>query len=185
MLAIVGQLPPARQVPQRATPARKPSRSMQKGSQPLPYLAARRIACRRVARDPDGRPAVGRARQHAGRVEAVEPAVVAGDRLAPQRLQDLDRFVGHRGAAGEVGAQQGELRRPPADPHAEDEAPPREQVEGRGLLGHQDGVALRQDQDGGAELRRGTRCTRVARVTSGSMTCPPSRYADRRRSLIT
>ena len=77
---------------------------MQKGSQPLPYLAARRIAPGALPRDPDRRPAVGRARPHAGRVEAVEPAVVGRDRLAPQRLQDLDRLVGRRGAVGEVGA---------------------------------------------------------------------------------
>ena len=81
----------------------------------------------------------------------MEPAVVAGDGLAPQRLQNLDRFVGRRGAIGEVGAQQGELLRPLADPHTEDEATLREQVQGRGLLGHQDGVPLRQDQDVGAQ----------------------------------
>jgi hypothetical protein len=43
-------------------------------------------------------------------------------------------------------------------------------VEGRRLLGHQDGMALRQDQDGSAYARRGTRWTREARVTSGSTT---------------
>lgn len=48
------------------------------------------------------------------------------------------------------GSLQHELRRPVADRDAEKEAP-REQVEGGRLLGHQDGVPRRQDQDAGAE----------------------------------
>ena len=40
-----------------------------------------------------------------------------------------------------------------ADPHAEDEAPAGKQIEGSGLFGHQDGVALGQDKDGRAQAQ--------------------------------
>jgi hypothetical protein len=46
----------------------------------------------------------------------------AGDRLTPERLEDLDCFISGRGAVRKVGAEQGDLRRPVTDPYAEREA---------------------------------------------------------------
>jgi len=126
---------------------RKSSRPIVKGSQALPYLTALRSAAGELPPTQIGGPAAGGLGEHQGRVQAVEPALVAGLRLAPERLQHLDRFVGHRGSVREVRAQACGLLLPVANAHAEDEASAGKQIQGSGLFGHQDGVALGQDED--------------------------------------
>jgi hypothetical protein len=83
--------------------------------------------------------------RQADRIEVMAPAVVASDRLAPQSLEDLDRFFSRRAAPREVGSHERKLLRSPTDAHAEDEALLRKDLHGRDLLDHQDRVALRQD----------------------------------------
>src|SRR5947208_920926 len=66
----------------------------------------------------------------------------------------LDVFVHPCAAFLERHAERVELLAQPTDAHAQLDAPLREHVERRELLGEDDGVALRQDEDAGREAER-------------------------------
>ena len=99
----------ARELPQHGNVGSNAIQVKDHGQPAAAVLRRAADGSRRVAPDPDRRPTVGWVRRHADPIDAVELAVVAGDRLAPQHLHQLDRFVGHHSAVREIGAQQGEL----------------------------------------------------------------------------
>src|SRR5262245_18016111 len=83
--------------------------------------------------------------------EGDEPPSMLGPSLGPDRADRGEIFVGDRAARPERNAQRAELRLEIAYPHAEYEPSAREHVEGGELLGQHQRIALRQDDDPGAE----------------------------------
>ena len=77
--------------------------------------------------------------------------------LGPEAAHEVDLLLEPSPAVREVLAQRLVLHRVPADPHAEPEPTRGEHVDFRGLLRDERGLALRQDDDPGDELRRGDR----------------------------
>src|SRR5438105_2066035 len=75
--------------------------------------------------------------------------------LPEERLERLGVLVGASGALLERHADGVELLAQPAHADTQHHPAPREQVEGGQLLGEDDGVALREDQDAGGELQGG------------------------------
>ena len=73
--------------------------------------------------------------------------------VGPQQPHDLDLFIDASPPVGKIHAERLELHMVPADRHAEPEPAAAEHVESRRLLGHQRGLALRQDDDAGDELQ--------------------------------
>ena len=74
------------------------------------------------------------------------PALEIDVRLRPQRPHHFDLFLRAAAAVVKILVEPGELDLVPTDPDAEPEAPARQHVETRGLLGDEHGLALRQDQ---------------------------------------
>lgn len=90
-----------------------------------------------------------------------EQSVVEGDVVAlevgrpvggPERPEDGEILVGDRAAAGEVGAEVVEFTFEPSHADPEGQTSAAEVMDGRGLLGDEDGVALRQDENRGSQL---------------------------------
>jgi len=72
-------------------------------------------------------------------------------RLRPQGLHDLHLLLGPAAAIGEVLVQALEFEFVPADADTEAQPARHQRVQRGGLLGHQRGLALREDQDAGGE----------------------------------
>ena len=88
--------------------------------------------------------------------------------LRPQGAHQVDLFLGADAASGEILAQRLELHVVPANADAQGEAAATEHVDLGGLLGHQGGLALGQDEDAGDEAnalrQRGDECQRSQRL---------------------
>ena len=87
-------------------------------------------------------------------VELVVRALEGHHRLGPELAHDRDLLADAAAAGVEVLVQRLVLDVVPADAHAQAQAPAGEDVDRRGLLGHQRGLALRQDDDAGHQLER-------------------------------
>ena len=95
----------------------------------------------------------GRAGIDAGAVEVVICALEVHQRLGPELAHDGD-LLGDAPAPGvEVLVQRLVLDVVPADAHTQTQAPAGEDVHRGGLLGHQRGLALREDDDAGYQLQ--------------------------------
>src|SRR5262249_36471943 len=75
--------------------------------------------------------------------------------LAPDREHRLQVLLAPRSLGGEGDAERFELGTQIADADAEDQPASRKLVERVQLLGHQQGISLRQDDDPGTEANRG------------------------------
>ena len=92
---------------------------------------------------------------HHGIGELIDVPMERGRVVAPETLHRRDSFVGHPAPLREIGSQEGEFFREPADAESEQETFTGQHVQGGGLLGHQDGIALGQDEGGRAHLQVG------------------------------
>src|SRR5262252_7063366 len=86
-------------------------------------------------------------------LEGEESSLEAGALVAPAGAHDADRLVGPRAALIEGRAQQLDLLAHPSYARPENDPALREMVEGGEGLGGQHGMAVREDEHGGAELR--------------------------------
>ena len=107
-----------------------------------------------VAADVDREVGLGGAGAGVGVGERGELAVVRRLALVPELAEHGDVVVGPLAALGERDADGVELLLEPADADAELDPSLGEVVEGGDLLGDEDRVALREDQDAGAEADR-------------------------------
>ena len=115
-----------------------------------------------VATDVDRDVGLGGAGSGVGVGEPRELAVGRGRALGPERPQRGDVVVEALAPLGEGDAEGVELLLEPPDADAELDPAAGEPVEGGDLLGDHDRVALREDQDAGAESDRAT-CGRPRR----------------------
>src|SRR5262249_22703930 len=83
--------------------------------------------------------------------ERYEPSLIGGLRLAPHRPPRRPGFLRGRATVGERRAESPELGLEVADADSEDQPAARQNVEARQLLGKDQRVSLRQDDDAGAE----------------------------------
>ena len=105
-----------------------------------------------AAAEPDGDGALHRQGVDAGVADFVVAAVVVDHFLRPQHPQHLHLFGAAAAAIAEVFAQSLELHIVPAHADAQAQAAAGQHIHRGGLLGHQGGLALRQDQDAGGQL---------------------------------
>src|SRR5713226_650970 len=91
----------------------------------------------------------------AGIVDDVVRALVRDERLGPELAQDLDLLLDTAPTRPELFAERVVLDVVPADADAEAQAASAQDVDLGGLLGHERGLALRQDEDAGDELELG------------------------------
>ena len=149
-----GSRPCSRRSAAPARPARDLGIEALPGKNPSPSRPARRAAAFGVAADDDRHRAVRRARQ----ADAVSKSanVSCERRLAavPQGAHGLDVVVGRRprSANGTPSASNSSFSQPTPTPSSI--RPPRQDVERGDLLGGDQRVALRHDQDAGASLIR-------------------------------
>ena len=118
----------------------------------VPALHRAAVRGRRVPPDDDPRaPARHRLRERLHTLEVGETTVVRACRVAPDGEHRVEVLVGAGGALRQLHAQRGELGLQVPHAHAEVQPPLRQHVEARGLLGEDERVALREDDDAGAE----------------------------------
>jgi len=117
-------------------------------------------------------------------VEAIELAVEARAIRGPELLEDAQHLVGLAPAGVERRAEDLDLLLPPADADAADETPIRERVDRGQHLGHQDGMAMAENEHRGAEPRfgrahrgRGEQGDRLQVCLLGRMGKPAARVA--------
>src|SRR4029453_17281765 len=111
----------------------------------------------RVAAHVDRDEPLHRLREALRVLESTELALERALVLTPERAQRLDVLVGTGASAFPRDPEGVELLPQPAHTHAELHAPAGEHVERRELLGEDDGIALRKDEDAGGETERGGR----------------------------
>ena len=120
---------------------------------PLLHRAAERGG--RVPAHHDGRPRpLHRLGMGLDVLEGHEAPAVGGPLLAPDRPHRGQVFVGHRAPRLERNAERPELGLEVSDAHAENQAAAGEDVERRELLGQDQRVALRDDDDARREPNR-------------------------------
>ena len=91
------------------------------------------------------------------RVDLVVTALERDDVLRPEQPQHLDLFLVAAGAVAEVHPERLVLHLVPADADAEPELAAGQHVDLRRLLGHEHGLALREDEHAGYQLEVGDR----------------------------
>ena len=121
----------------------------------------------RAGADPDGNGALHGQRLDAGVVDAVPLSGVIDNLLRPQQPQDLDLLFAALAARFPVFVQSLILHRVPSDPDAQPQPPAAQHVHFRGLLGHQRGLPLRQDDDAGGQFQIRGNCRQVRHQREG------------------